>query len=415
MDPELKKALEALNMSLSDAAEAQNKALNELREATEEDNARRDAAHDEKIAKLQEELNKFEPLNEAIAAADKRAEEAEARAQEQQETLDRIEARLSRPTAGDRDAEVEARREALEVFARRGRGELAGDRQNVLQVSDDNAAGVLAPTEYVHEILKEIEEYSPMRGLVTVRTTGNRSISVPKRTGLPSAVWVGETETRPDTEGLSFGMLEIPVHESTMAVPVSNQMLEDADFDILTEILEGVSHGYGKQEGEAIISGNANGKPQGFLNSSSLLNRNSGVADNISADSLIGLKYAIKTAYAMRGSYILNRATLEKVRTMKDGNGTYIWASGLAAGRANSIDGAPYAEMPDMPNVGAGLKPVAFGDWKRGYILVDRMAMSILRDDYTRAGNGQVLFRFRRRLGGAVSIGEAIATLTCAA
>lgn len=405
MDEELKKALAELGMTHKEAVDAQAKALAAFREESEKNDKARDAVNDEKLAKINEELAKFETLNEAI-------QKAAAREEEFQASLDRIEAKMNRPGNGSADAEVEVRAKAFEEFARRGVSALTGDYQNVLQVSDDNSAGRLATPEMVMSILKEIEEYSALRGLVTVRTTGSRSVQIPKRTGLPSAVWVGETQTRPDTEGLAYGMLDIPVHEATMAVPISNQMLEDSDFDIMNEIREGTAHGFAKQEAAAIISGDKDGKPEGFLNAAGTVGKTSTAVNAIGADDLISLKYGIKTAYATNGTFVLNRQTLEKVRKLKDGNGQYLWASGLAAGRASTIDGAPYVEMADMPNTGTGLKPVAFGDWKRGYILVDRVAMSMLRDDYTRAGNGQVLFRWRRRLGGAVSIAEAIAVLT---
>ena len=410
MDPELKKALDALNMSFDEAITAQNKTLQEFRETAEANAKSRDAVVDEKLANLQAELGKFADLNNAMNAADERAK---ADKEELQASLDQIEARLNRPGLGGGVDEASALREkAFEAYARKGSNGLTGDYQNVLQVSDDSAAGVLANPELVKTILKESEEYSPLRGLISIRTTGSRSIQIPKRTGLPEAVWSGETQARPDTEGLSFGMLEIPVHEATMAVPVTNQMLEDSDFNLVDEIREAVVHGFAKQEAAAYVSGDKDGKPEGFLNAAGTVGKTSGVVGDITADDLISLKYGIKTGYATNGSFVLNRPTLEKVRKMKDGNGQYLWASGLAAGRASTIDGEPYAEQPDMPNVGTGLKPVAFGDWKRGYILVDRIAMSMLRDDYTRAGNGQVLFRWRRRLGGAVSIAEAIAILT---
>lgn len=416
MDPELKAALDALKMTHAEAIEAQAKALKEYREASEANDQKRDAANDEKLAKIQAELDKFEPLSAAINEAKARADKSEEEAKERGEQLDRIEAKLNRPGAGgDVDPEAKDYHDAFLAYARQGNAAFTGDRKNVLQVSDDTKSGYLAPKELVMSILKEIEEFSPMRGLVTVRRTSNRAIQIPKRTALPSAVWVGETEDRPDTEGLAYGMLDIPVHESTMAVPVTNAMLEDDEFNLEDEIREAVSIAYGKQEGAAVISGTGVKSPQGFLNAAGTVGIVSGHATEISADKLIDLKYAIKTAYAQNGSYILNRSTLGTVRKMKDGNGQYLWASGLAAGRANTIDGQPYAEMPDMPDVGAGLKPVAFGDWKRGYLLVDRLDMSMLQDPYTRAGNGQVLFRWRRRLGGQTTIGEAIAIMTVAA
>lgn len=416
MDPELKKALDALNMSLTEAAAAQAKALNEYRETAEANDKKRDAAYDAKLAKLEAELNKFEPLNEAITKAEARAKAEEESRKEMQDSIDRIEAKLNRPNPGS-EAENAAKdyRDAFFAWTRKGEQAWTADRKNVLQVSDDTAAGYLAAPEFVAEILKAIVEISPMRGLVTVRRTGSRSVQMPRRTGRASATWVGEVETRANTEGLAYGMDDIPVFEANMRVPVSLQMLEDADFNIEDEIREEVSEGFGEQEGLAIISGNASKKPQGILNASGYVSVVSGHATEITADNLISLKYAIKTGYARMGSFILNRSTLGTIRKMKDGNGQYLWASGLAAGRPNTIDGESYLEMSDMPSIGAGLKPVAFGDWKRAYTLVDRLDMTMLRDPYTAASQGQVIFNWRRRLGGAVRLAEAYAVLSVAA
>lgn len=407
MDPELKKALDALNMSLTEATEAQAKALDEYRETAEANAVKRDAAYDEKLAKLEEELNKFEPLSEAINAAQAREEETQA-------TLDRIEARLNRGGTVRTDEENAASeyKDAFFAWTRMDKEAFTGDRKNVLQVSDDKSAGYLAPKEFVAEILKGIVEMSPMRSLVTVRSTGNRAVQLPRRTGRPAWTWVGETEKRPDAGDLEYGLDDIPIHEGNFRVFVSQQMLEDAEFNLEDEIREAVIEGAGEVEGQVIISGNGHKKPQGILAASGYVNVNSGLAADITADNLIDLKYAIKTGYARNGSYILNRSTLGKVRKMKDGNGQYLWASGLAAGRANTIDGEPYSEMPDMPNVGAGLKPVAFGDWKKAYTLVDRVEMSVMRDPYTMAEYGQVVFNWRRRYGGAVRLAEAYSVLT---
>lgn len=406
MDEALKTALDALKMSMSEATEAHAKALDEYRKTAEANAEKRDAAYDAKLEALQAELAKFEPLNAAMTAA-------EAREKELQDSIDRVEARLNRPGAGGEDVEAEVRAKAFEAYARKGMSALTGDYQNVLQVSDDEAAGVLATPEYVRSILKELEEYSPFRTLASRRTTGSRSVQYPRRTGLPEAIWVGETQTRDDTEGLKYGMLEIPVHEATMAVPISNQMLEDADFNMMDEIREAVAHSFSKQEGAAFVKGDKDGKPEGFLNASGTVAFKTGTAATITADSILQMRYGnFKDGHAQRGTYILNNKTLGIVSLMKDSEGQYIMRSGFTNGVGNTIGGRPYVVDPEMPDVGAGTKPVAFGDWKRGYTIVDRLAMEMLRDQYTRAANGQVLFRWRRRVGGAVTMAEAIAVLT---
>jgi HK97 family phage major capsid protein len=109
----------------------------------------------------------------------------------------------------------------------------------------------------------------------------------------------------------------------------------------------------------------------------------------------------------------MNRQTLGAVRKLKDGEGNYLWMPGIAGNVPNTILGAPYVEMPDMPNIGAGLFPIAVGDWQRAYRVVDRVLISVLRDPFTQSGSGQILFRARKRVGGAVTLGEAIVKVKC--
>ena len=129
---------------------------------------------------------------------------------------------------------------------------------------------------------------------------------------------------------------------------------------------------------------------------------------------LIALWHAVKTAYAIRGVWLLNRNTLAAVRRLKDADKNYVWQPGLAEGQPNTILGSPYVEVPDMPNEGAGATPIAFGDFRRGYTIVDRIALSVLRDPFTQATAGNVRFIARRRVGGQVVLAEAIAKLICA-
>jgi HK97 family phage major capsid protein len=102
------------------------------------------------------------------------------------------------------------------------------------------------------------------------------------------------------------------------------------------------------------------------------------------------------------------------VRKLKDGDKNYIWMPGVQNGAPATIDGDPYVEFPDMPSEGAGLYPIAYGDFRRAYTLVDRIAMEMLRDPYTQATSGNIRFIFRRRVGGQVVLPEAIRKLKCA-
>lgn len=418
MDPELKKALDALGMTQAQAIEAQQKAHAAFVEANNADNKKRDAVFDDKMNKLQVELDKFEPLNKAINEAAAREAAAAEERKAQQEQLDRIETRVNRPGTGDQtedQVKMAATRDAFFSLLRVGDARLSPERRNILQVSDDTGGGYLAPSDYLMEIIKAVVEFSPFRDFARVGSTSQKSVQVPKRTGTSSATWAGETETRGENTGLAYGLEDVPVHELVADVRFSMANLEDSAFDLEAEVKAEFAEQFGVAEGAAFVGGNSVKRPEGYLVATGAGSVNSLAATDVTGDGVIDLKHSIKTAYAKNAAFLLNRKTLRNVRKLKDGEGNYLWMPGLANGRPNSIDGDPYAEMPDMADPGAGAKVMAYGDWKRAYRIFDRLQMSVIRDGLTLASSGQVKFIARRRVGGQVVLAESFSVMTCSA
>jgi HK97 family phage major capsid protein len=417
MDPELKKALDALGMSQAQAIEGQQKAHKEFVEARAEADKKRDATTDAKIENLQKALDKFEPVSAALLAIEEREKAAAEERKAHQEQLDRIETRINRPGAGQEvpDEKAVALRSAFVDFMRVGMDRLAPERKNVLTVGDDTGGGYLAPAEYVKEIIKAIVEFSPMRKLARVVSTSSKSIQWPKRTGTYTGGWVGENETRTESTGQAYGLEDIPANEQWIEAYVSMSLLEDSVFDVEAEVKMDAAEQFGVMEGTAFTTGNGNKKPEGFLTATGTNAINSLAAADVTADGILDLKYSLKTGYAREGAFVLNRKTLRNTRKLKDGNGQYLWMPGLAQGRPNTIDGDPYEEFPDMPDPASGAKIMAFGAWRRAYIIVDRLAIQVVRDGLTRASSGQVKFIMRRRVGGQVVLAEAISVMSCSA
>ena len=400
------------------------KSTNDQRLAELEKKGAADPILDEKLGKIEQTLAGFEGLNQKLTLAEQQAKAAK-------EASDRIEVAMSRLPAGARNSGAEAKARAndwlravvaahnfgvpnLSAEQRKSLEDVANEYK-ALNVSSDVAGGYLAPIEYVREIISAVVEMSPARALVNTRTTAMKAIQIPKRTGTFSAVWVAEQGTRSETTGLSYGLEELPLHEIYALVDISNQMLEDSAFDMESELRMEASEQFAVAEGVAILSGNGVGKPQGVLAAPGITEVVSGAATAITADGLLNLFYGLKTAYARNGVWGMNRLTIAAIRKLKDGDGQYLWMPGLANGVPNTINGATYVELPDMPNIAAGTFPVAFGDWRRAYTLVDRISMEFLRDPYTQATSGNVRFIFRRRQGGQVVLGEAIQKLKIAA
>lgn len=330
--------------------------------------------------------------------------------------LDSIEVKLQRPGSGGKEGspEAAATKAAFLSYARKGVMALSPEERKLLTVTDDTTGGFRAPAEFDSEIIKGIIEISPVRGLVTVRTTSKRSIKVMKRTGTFAARWVGETQTRTETTGLAYGLEEIPNHEIYALVDVSVQDLEDTDFDLEGEIKSEATDQFALAEGDAVISGDGNGKPSGFLVNSAVPNENTGDANNLTYNGLVAVSHNGKADYMVNGVFVLSLSTLGKIRMMVDGAGNPLWAP-MASGAPSTILGRPYTILQGMPSVANTNKAIAFGNFKRAYRMVDRIGIGVVRDDLTQATSGAVRFLLRKRVGGQVVVAEAIRTLTVSA
>lgn len=333
-------------------------------------------------------------------------------------SADRIEQKLNRPGAAlDMKAapdKIEAK--AFGGFLRHGREVLPAEEVKALRVADDTAGGYLAPDDFVAEVIKGIVEVSPVRQAARVGATASGSVILPKRTGKPTASWVGETEARTET-GMTYGQVEIPVHEMACYVDVSLRLLEDAAVNVESEVAADLAEEFGRLEGNALVLGNGAKKPVGFMTDTAVAYTATGNASTLGtspADTLITLMYAMPAFYRNAGAWMMNGNTLAQIRKLKDGQGNFLWQPSYQAGQPETILGRPVIEAPDMPDVGAGAEPIAFGDFARAYRIYDRLALSVMRDPYSVATSGLVRFHARRRIGGGVVLAEALRKLRCA-
>lgn len=338
-----------------------------------------------------------------------------------QKAIDELETKMNRSPQGgggpsdEKAAENAAKKSAFMNYARKGREHMTPDEVKLLTIGDDTTGGYLAPVETQMEIIKGVVEFSPLRSLARIRTTGARAVSIPKRTGTFAATWVGETETRSETDGLRYGMERIDVDEMSAVVYVTFADLEDSEFDLESEIVAEMGEQFGVAEGTAFITGSGMKKPEGVLTNPDILHDVSGDANLITADGLIDLIYGIKGVFARNATFILNRKTIRAIRKLKDQNDQYLWLPGLTSEQPNTILGHKYEEAPDMPDIAANSYPVMFGDFKRGYQIVDRLAIGITRDNLTRAENGQIKIVGRKRVGAQVVLAEALRKLKISA
>ena len=379
------------------------KATNDERLNTLEKKGDVDPLVDEKLKNIETDLDRFEDLNQKLTVQEQENKKLG-------EKLDNFETMLKRPEANLGASDIDISMKAFDKWIKKGDDALDEMEKKALTIGDDTSAGFLAPPEYVNELIKTITEITPFRSAARVRNTSNKSVQIPSRTATFTAQWVAEAGTRSETTGYTTNLEEIPTHEIYAEVSISNQMLEDSAFNLESEMQQEFATQFAKQEGLSFISGDAVGKPEGVLTNSSVATSVSGSASALTGDGLITLVHAIKSDYGQNGLFMFNRTTLGAIRKLKDSAGQYVFQAGmmLTAGVPNSVLGYAYVEAPDLPDVGSGTKPIIFGDFNRGYMVVDRVNLSVLRDPFTQAATGNVKYLARRRVGGQVILPEAL-------
>ena len=272
--------------------------------------------------------------------------------------------------------------------------------------SGDSDGSLIAPVETETRIDSVLAESSPMRRLATIRTIGTASFRKPVSTSGAASGWAGETEARVETDTPTLELLDFPTGE-LYAMPAATQaLLDDSVADVDAWLAEEVRDVFAAQETAAFVGGDGVNKPSGFLTATGLGSIDTAALDT---DGLIDLIYEPQSRYRSNASFVMNRRTINAVRKFKDADGNYIWQPSLAAGAPSTLLGYPLVEMEDMPDIGGGAKCVAFGDFRRGYLIADRQGVRVLRDPYS--AKPYVLFYTTKRVGGGVQDADAIKVL----
>lgn len=341
--------------------------------------------------------------------------------------LDRVALDLARPKLGDAPREEGAAREHKSAFALYMRaGESAGLKaleSKALSAGSGPDGGYLVPTPAEQEILRRLARLSPIRAIASVREISTHSLRKARATQGPATGWVAEADPRPQTTSQQIVDLTFPAME-LYAMPAATQtLLDDAAVDVEQWIAEEVQTAFAEQEGAAFVSGSGTDRPKGFLSYATVADSSwswgsigyvaTGVSGGFAAsnpsDALFNLVYALRAGYRQNGKFVMNRQTQATIRKFKATTGEYLWAPPASLDAAASLLNFPVVEAEDMPNIGADSLSVAFGDFMRGYLVVDRLGVRVLRDPYS--AKPYVLFYTTKRVGGGVQDFEAIKLL----
>jgi HK97 family phage major capsid protein len=283
-----------------------------------------------------------------------------------------------------------------------------------------NSAGYVVPEQTERAIERRLMAGSPMREIATVRTVGAGVFRKPVSTAGVASGWVAETAARPETDPATLALLEFPSADLYANPAATQSLLDDAMIDLDEWLAAEVEDAFAAQETQAFVTGDGINKPKGFLSYDIVAEADhdwgeigyvaSGAAGAFAAtsptDRLIDLVYAPKAQYRPNGRFVMNRKTVSAVRKFKDADGNYIWQPAQRAGETASLLGYRVTEIETMPDIAADSAAIAFGDFQRGYLIVDRAGVRVLRDPYS--AKPYVLFYTTKRVGGGVQNFDAI-------
>ncbi len=315
--------------------------------------------------------------------------------------LEALEAKANRPVigGGDQPKEPSAERKSFSLYLQRG-PQMPEAEAKALTPNSDPMGGYLAPPEMSSEILRDLVEFSPIRSVASVRGTSAPSVIYPTRAAMGNATWDDALDDETETTGQPFGSLEVTVKGISTFVDIHNHLLQDAP-QVEAEVRSALAEDFGKKESVAFVKGNGITQPEGVMINGDIEFTKNGHAANLSADALISLMYAMPATYRRAGVWAMNGSTLAAVRKLKDGQNNYLWQPSYQAGQPETILGRPVLEVLDMDDIAADAFPILYGDFS-GYRILDRLALSVLVDPYTRATQKQTRYHAGRRVGGRV-------------
>ena len=284
------------------------------------------------------------------------------------------------------------------------------DEQKALRMDNDTDGGYLTSIETDQSLIKYITELSPVRQVARTRTIGKKTLEMPVRKTILSASYEGEGEAGNESQS-SYGAETLTTYRLTTTVPFTKDLLMDSNFDLEAEINSDVAEAFAYSEGNKFVLGDGVKKPEGFLVNSSVIGSpyiSAGVG-TVSGDDLLLLTGQLKRG--QNPMFAFNRQTLAFLRTLKDGAGSYAWQPSLVPGVPNTIAGEKYVVMQDMPSIAANAYAIAYADFMRGYLIVDRMGLTMIRDNITNKKNNIIEITFHKYNTGKVIVPEAFKIL----
>lgn len=367
--------------------------------------------------------------------------------------LEKMETRIARPGAGGGNGDQAIKeaveyRKAWESWMRKGQSDrelehrmlVAGKALEARDAADgrevratqvitttNSAGGYALPKEIEATIARLTLDISPIRQIATVRTVGTPDYHEIFDIGGTGFEWLGEGDTRNQTNTSDIADIK-PTFGTLSAKPqATEESMDDLFFNVEQWLLDSVYEAHAQGEGAAFVSGNGTKKPTGFLagptpvttvdasrafGTLQYIASGQAAAMPTSADTFYDLIYSLRARYRNNAQWVTNKLVLAAMRKFKDTTNQYLWQPSLVASQPQTYAGYGITEAEDMPAVAANAFPIAFGDFKEGYLIADRVGLRITRDEITTPG--VVKYYVRKRVGGILRNTQAIKLLKIA-
>ncbi|MEL6237180.1 MAG: phage major capsid protein [Pseudomonadota bacterium] len=334
--------------------------------------------------------------------------------------LDKVARAATRPAMSGAAPASEQVKGFVDGYLRRGREPEVKSLNSV----NPGDGGFAVPKVIDTMIARELVEISPIRSVAQVVQTGTSGYRKLIATGGTASGWVSEIAARNETSAPNFSEIAPPGGDLFANPAASQTMLDDAAFDIETWLASEIAIEFARAEGAAFVGGTGSNQPEGFLTAASSTAEDGtrafgtlqyiGSGDASGFDSapeakLIDLIHSLKAGHRQGASFVMNSSTLAAVRKFKTTDGAFLWQPGMVEGQPDRLLGYPVIEAEDMPSVEGGEFPIAFGNFRHGYLIAEHSATRVLRDPFS--NKPFVHFYASKRVGGQVLDSNAIKLL----
>ncbi len=424
---ELGKSVEAVSTGFEAFKEA-----NDLRLKQIEEKGAADPLTEEKLEKINDDMQKSQDRLDAFELSQKR--QSRIVTDEKGEVID-LDAKAHKwAQAGARSRgssiakedfgadQMDAYKSAFNQYLRKDDRALSNDEVKALSVGTDVDGGYRVHPDMSGRIVEQVFETTPMRAYASIQVIGSDALEGLYDDDEAAAGWVNETAARGETDTPEMGAWRIPVHELYANPRATQKLLDDGEINMEAWLAGKVADKFSRVEAASFVTGDGVNKPRGFATyddwavagtyeRGAIEQFDTGANGAYAAapnggDVLIDALYGLKAQYRANAVWFMNRATTKLTRKLKDSDGAYLWSPGIAAGQPASVLGYPLAAFEDMANPATGSLSVAVGDMRQAYQIVDRAGMRTLRDPFS--AKPYVQFYTTKRVGGDILNSEAI-------